>query len=146
MCYAWHGIVLSPHPFPKLTTIRFISKCISLITMTTVTHEYITKYSNMCVLKSWDDNRTRTTPRWAAMRVKAHLLGHLLPVPFCYNKCITRKCLKITEYNIHSCANQWRISTSVKVIWRISVMVLTISEILMFQIRYRENLGQGHGL
>ena len=39
---------------------------------------------------------------------------------------------------------RWRISTSVKVLWRISAIALTVSEMLMFQIYDFENLGQGH--
>ena len=62
-------------------------------------------------------------------------------------KCLTLKMkVKVTEYNIHNSAIQWRISTSVKVICRILVMVFTISEILMVQICRFKNFGQGNGV
>ena len=50
---------------------------------------------------------------------------------------ITRKCV------MHNGAIRWRIWTSVKVVWRIFAMVHTVSELVMFQFYYLENLGQG---
>ena len=64
-----------------------------------------------------------------------------------YRKCTTRKCLtllmkvKVTRYNINNGAVRWRISESVKVIRRIFVPALTVSEILRFQIFALDNLG-----
>ena len=45
---------------------------------------------------------------------------------------------------MHKGAIRWRISTSVKVVCRIFAIVLTVTEILMFQIYDRENLDKGH--
>ena len=47
------------------------------------------------------------------------------------------------EYNIHSDAIGWRISTSTKVIAWNFTLALTVSEILKFEMSDLENLGQG---
>ena len=52
--------------------------------------------------------------------------------------------VKLKLYNIRNGVIQWRISTSVKVIWRITATGLNVSHILTFQICDRETLGQGH--
>ena len=74
-----------------------------------------------------------------------------LSAHFFYSKCITRKYLtlkmkvEVTKYNIHNDAIRWRISTSVRAMWRIVLKALTVCEILTFQILYIEDLGQDHG-
>ena len=77
--------------------------------------------------------------------------GHPLPAHF-FNKCITRKCLtlkmkvKVTEHNIHNDVIQQRLLTSVKVIWRIFAIALTVSDIVIFLICDLENLGPDYGV
>ena len=51
--------------------------------------------------------------------------------------------VEITEYTIHNGAIRWRISTSVKVIWRVFAIALLVSDRWMFQICYFESLGWG---
>ena len=48
------------------------------------------------------------------------------------------------EYNIRNTAIQWQISTSIKVLARISTF--TVLDILRYEIFHFENLGQGHGV
>ena len=79
----------------------------------------------------------RATPRCGPCELRQIFRGYALSAHF-YSKC-TRKCLtfemkvNVTEYNNHIGANQWRISTPVKVIWRIVAIALTVSDILLFK-------------
>ena len=69
-----------------------------------------------------------------AVRVEANLPGTTLTL---------KVKVKVTDYNVHSGAIRWRISTSVKDVRGIFATVLTVSEILTFQMCDLENIDDG---
>ena len=62
---------------------------------------------------------------------------------YCFKYLTLKSSVKVTEYNIRSENIRWQIPTCLKST-RVFTLARTVSDILMFEIFYLANIGQGH--